>query len=88
MAAPIAAFAQLPTDSGNTGKKMRTQTRVIGADTVHEHFFIESSTRDMLGSYVAHSGVFTIQATAQTSDRVYVRHQPGGQHAQDGPDRH
>jgi hypothetical protein len=33
---------------------------------VHEHFFVESSTRDMLGSYIAHSGVFTIQAAAQT----------------------
>lgn len=66
MAAPISAFAQLPTDSGNTGKKMRTQTRVIGADTVHEHFFVESSTREMVGSYIAHSGVNLVQATAQT----------------------
>lgn len=66
MAAPISAFAQLPSDSGNTGKKMRTQTRVIGADTVHEHFFVESSTRDMVGSYIAHSGVNLVQASAQT----------------------
>ena len=66
MAAPIAAFAQLPTDSGNTGKKMRSQTRVIGADTVHEHFFVQSSSRDIVGSYIAHSGVNLIQATAQT----------------------
>lgn len=61
-----ASFAQLPTDSGNTGKKMRTQTRTIGADTVHEHFFVPSSTRETLGHYVAHSGVFTVQATAHT----------------------
>lgn len=66
MAAPISAFAQLPTDSGNAGKKMRTQTRVIGADTVHEHFFVESSTREMVGSYIAHSGVNVVLATAQT----------------------
>lgn len=66
MAAPISAFAQLPTDSGNAGKKMRTQTRTIGSDTVHEHFFVESSTRDMVGSYIAHSGVNLIQASAQT----------------------
>lgn len=66
MAAPISAFAQLPTDSGNTGKKMRTQTRIIGADTVHEHYFVESSSRNMVGSYIAHSGVNTVQATAQT----------------------
>lgn len=66
MAAPVAAFAQLPTDSGNTGKKMRTQTRTVGADTVHEHFFVPSSTRDTLGSYIAHTGVNLIQAAAQT----------------------
>ena len=66
MAAPITAFAQLPTDSGNTGKKMRTQTRVIGADTVHEHFFVETSERDRIGGYIAHSGVNLVQATAQT----------------------
>jgi len=72
MVAPIAGFAQLPTDSGNTGKKMRTQTRVIGADTVHEHFFVASSTRDMRGSYIAHSGVFTIQAAAQTFPTSFI----------------
>lgn len=72
MAAPIASFAQLPTDSGNAGKKMRTQTRTVGADTVHEHFFVESSTREMLGSYIAHSGVFTIQAAAQTFPTAFL----------------
>lgn len=72
MAAPTAAFAQLPSDSGNTGKKMRTQTRTIGADTVHEHFFVQSSTREVLGSYVAHSGVFTVQATAQTFPTAFM----------------
>lgn len=66
MVAPVAAFAQLPTDSGNTGKKMRTQTRVIGSDTVHEHYFVPSTERDILGNYIALSGVFTVQATAQT----------------------
>lgn len=66
MAAPVAAFAQLPSDSGNTGKKMRTQTRTVGADTVHEHFFVPSSTRDSLGKYIAHSGILVVQAAAHT----------------------
>lgn len=66
MATPVASFAQLPSDSGNTGKQMRTQTRVVGANTVHEHFFVPSSTREMLGSYVAHTGVNLVQAAAQT----------------------
>lgn len=66
MATPVASFAQLPSDSGNTGKQMRTQTRVVGANTVHEHFFVPSSARDTLGSYIAHTGVNLVQATAQT----------------------
>lgn len=72
MTAPVAGFAQLPLDSGNTGKKMRTQTRTIGADTVHEHFFIESSTRDTIGSYIAHSGALTVSATAQTFPAAFL----------------
>lgn len=72
MAAPIAAFAQLPSDSGNTGKQMRTQTRVVGSNTVHEHFFVQSSTRDTVGSYVAHSGNLTIQAAAHTLPAAFL----------------
>lgn len=41
MAAPIADKIILPLDTGNTGKKVRTQTRLVGADTVHEHFFVK-----------------------------------------------
>jgi hypothetical protein len=66
MTAPVAAYAQLPTDAGNTGKKVRTQTRTVGADSVHEHFFIPSSTREKLGRYGVHSGIFTVSATAHT----------------------
>ena len=66
MAAPVASFAQLPSDSGNTGKKMRTQSRVVGSDTVLEHFFVPSTTREVLGSYIAHTGVNLVQASAQT----------------------
>lgn len=35
-----ASFVQLPDDSINLGKKVRTNTRVVGADTVHEHYFL------------------------------------------------
>lgn len=34
------SFIQLPDDTGNTGKKVRTVTRVTGSDTVHEHVFL------------------------------------------------
>ena len=64
MAAPVADKIQLPLDTGNTGKKIRSQTRVVGADTVHEHFFIPISPRSKIGSYSFHSGVKTVSATA------------------------
>src|SRR4051812_40175473 len=65
MAAPVASYIQLPVDTGNTGKKVRSQTRVVGADTVHEHFFIPESRRSRLGVYYAASGTLTIPAAAQ-----------------------
>ena len=33
-------YVQLPSDTGNTGKLVRTNTRVVGGSTVHEHFMI------------------------------------------------
>lgn len=62
MAAPIADMIQLPLDTGNTGKKVRTQTRVVAANTVHEHFFIPTSERNYLGKYSCASGVLTVPA--------------------------
>lgn len=53
MAAPVADKVILPLDTGNTGKKKRTQTRVVGADTVHEDFVIPVSSRNKVGLYKA-----------------------------------
>lgn len=62
MPAPIASMIQLPVDSGNSGKKVRTQTRVVGADTVHEHYFVPISARSVVGGYKASSGTLTVPA--------------------------
>jgi hypothetical protein len=35
------SFVVLPTDALNSGKKVRTQTRVVNAETVHEHYSID-----------------------------------------------
>lgn len=64
MAAPVAGKIILPSDTGNTGKNVRTQTRVIGADTVHEHFFVPIGARNKIGVHYFHSGRFTVQAAA------------------------
>lgn len=65
MAAPIADKIILPLDTGNTGKKVRTQTRVVGPDTVHEHFFVPISPRARTGLYKASSGTLTVPAAIQ-----------------------
>ena len=45
MAAPIPSNVRLADDAGNTGKRIRTDTRVVGADTVHHHWFVPISAR-------------------------------------------
>lgn len=75
MAAPIADKVILPLDTGNTGKKVRTQTRVVGADTVHEHYFVPASVRENKGFYHVHSGVLTIPTSAHngtTSGHLFL----------------
>lgn len=66
MAAPVAAIVTLPDDSGNSGKKVRTQTRVVGGNTVHEHAFFKVPERSYLSHYIVSSGVLVVQATAHT----------------------
>lgn len=65
MAGPIANKVILPVDTGNAGKNIRTQTRVVGADTVHEHFFINARQAQILGVYRLAMAQVTILASAQ-----------------------
>ena len=51
MAAKTDQVIILPSDSGNTGKKIRTKESTVGANTVEEYYFIPSSERSMLGNY-------------------------------------
>lgn len=67
MAAPIASKIILPLDTGNLGKNVRSQTRVVGADTVHEHFFIPVSKRSVLGVYYATSGTIAFPTAAHNT---------------------
>src|SRR5688572_20579551 len=65
MAAPVASTIRLPDDSGNSGKHVRTQTRVVGADTVHEHFFIQARQAKVLNVYRFALDQQTVLASAQ-----------------------
>jgi hypothetical protein len=60
MAAPVASYVQLPVDTANTGKKNRTQTKVVGSDTVHEHHIVPSAGYTHTGRY------FSVSTAAQT----------------------
>ena len=78
MAAPIADKIILPLDTGNTGKKVRTQTRVVGADTVHEHVYVPTRQAQVLGVYRLGMAQQTVLATAQngTSTAFLWMHVP------------
>lgn len=78
MAGPLAATIRLPLDTGNTGKYVRTLTRIVGADTVHEHFFIENRLKSVLGVYRYAQAQNTVLAAAQngTSSGMLYGHVP------------
>lgn len=66
MARPVAAKIVLPSDASNLGPKVRTQTRVVGSDTVHEHMFIPISREKLLGLYYwVPTAAQAVQASAQ-----------------------
>jgi hypothetical protein len=55
MAAPVASYVQLPSDTSNTGKKNQTITKVVGSDTVHEHLMVPTIEFTRIGRYSATS---------------------------------
>lgn len=51
MSGPIATSVRLPDDSGNAGKYVRLQSKVVGGTTVQEHFYVQSRQAVLLGVY-------------------------------------
>ena len=72
MAAPVANKIILPDDTGNTGKKVRTQTRTIGADSVHEHFVIPVSAANIKGIYHFCFTLYTVANSAQNGTSAAI----------------
>lgn len=64
MAGPVAASIILPDDSGNTGKKVRSQTKTVGGNSVHEHFFVPGRQAVLLGVYSLAMAQQTVLQTA------------------------
>jgi hypothetical protein len=65
MAAPVDAIITLPDDSGNAGKKVRTQTEVVGANTVHTHYFVNQRKAKITSIYRLALVQSTVLAAAQ-----------------------
>lgn len=72
MTAPVASKIVLPDDATNTGKKVRTQTRVVGSDTVHEHFVIPVSPQAIKGIYHFCFTLYTVAASAQNGTSAAI----------------
>ncbi len=72
MTSPVAGFVQLPLDTGNTGKKRRTQTRVVGSDTVHEDIISITSKRNILGDYSYMVAPIALPTTAQNGSTTGI----------------
>jgi hypothetical protein len=76
MAAPIAGYIQLPVDTANTGKKNRTQTKVVGSDTVHEHHVVPSAGYTHTGRYfscsTAAQSVTSVAQVPSTAGHYYL----------------
>jgi hypothetical protein len=66
MAAKTDQVIILPTDSGNTGKKVRAKESTVGANTVVEYFFIPSTERSETGRYKANATAAAIPTAVQT----------------------
>lgn len=78
MAAPVDAYIQLADDSAFAGPKLRTQTRVVGSNTVHERMITINRIASVLGLYEAGMAQQTVAAAAQdgiTSGFVWI-HMP------------
>lgn len=57
MAAPIESYVQLPLDTGNTGKMVRAQSRVVGANTVYTHQFVPITGVSLRSVYSTDRGI-------------------------------
>lgn len=72
MAAPIDTFIRLPSDGGNNGKNIRTQSRAVGLNQVHVHNFVQSSIRLIKGVYSTVSALYSVLASAQDGTSTAV----------------
>lgn len=77
MAAPIETYVQIADDSGNSGKKIRTESLVVGLNTVHQHHFIQAAPVIVKGVYYVTTTVsLTAAANNGTTTASYWLQNP------------
>jgi hypothetical protein len=64
MTAPVANKITLPSDTGNSGKNVRTITKTIGADSVHSQFWVPDLAMTLAGKYFFATAQQSVSATA------------------------
>jgi hypothetical protein len=67
MAAPVEAFVTLPSDSGNVGKEIRANSRIVPANgnTEYYHAYITMPRTLIKGIYYSTSALYSVNVTAQ-----------------------
>lgn len=65
MSAPVSLYTILPIDSGNAGKCVRTQTDVVGGQTIYEHFLIPTWALTVIGHYFFSSSLQPVSSSIQ-----------------------
>lgn len=69
----------LPADAPNTGRKIRVRERVVGANTIVEHYFIPQRERVVEGVYLSASIVLPVNSAADTfpAGRLFIQNPVG-----------
>ena len=67
MPAPLTTFIQLPSDSTNSGKKLRAESKVISGNTVLEQFVVPVPGVTVTGHYWADTSAIAVVQTAQNA---------------------
>jgi hypothetical protein len=78
MAAPVPAIIKLPDDSAGAGPKIRGQSQVVGANTVFEHYYVQTRQAKILSIYRLALVQNTVLAAAQngTTAGMLFGHMP------------
>jgi len=68
----VETYVQLPTDATNTGKKVRTNERIVGANTVEEHYMILQDKTNDYQAQVTSAGALAVSGNVLSTGSVAI----------------